>query len=283
MVGKYLNNIKNDLTYEPVSLVDLVRKYDLEDHVSDLEIVATRCLESISSSEPGELGCTKIGGLPHVPRGFEWPRYLGVPLDFILQIKLDDSTREHIPQKGLLLIFYAEGGWVEKKEHLDCLRVIHVKDEELLEIARPPFQYEKRLWGLLKPRQIPHVYKEERVGLRVSLSFPDLERRDEIPELSKFDDDEALMESYYELKESLTEERILQIGGYPNPIQYDGLAKSAATIMEKGSANDWILLLEINSGLEFNWGDAGRLYFYIHKDDLDRGDFSEVWLEYQCY
>jgi uncharacterized protein YwqG len=75
----------------------------------------------------------------------------------------------------------------------------------------------------------------------------------------------------------------LQIGGYPKSVQFDGITDGAASFMEKGSPNDWILVLEVNSKFGFMWGDAGRLYFCIHKEDLAMRNFSEVWMEFQCH
>jgi uncharacterized protein YwqG len=53
-------------------------------------------------------------------------------------------------------------------------------------------------------------------------------------------------------------------------------------------AGDWRLLFQLASisrremKPEMIWGDLGRLYFCIKKDDLATKDFSKVWLEYQC-
>lgn len=30
------------------------------------------------------------------------------------------------------------------------------------------------------------------------------------------------------------------------------------------------------------WGDAGRLYFWIKRDDLIRRDFSKCWFALRC-
>ena len=30
------------------------------------------------------------------------------------------------------------------------------------------------------------------------------------------------------------------------------------------------------------WGDVGKLYFWIRKQDLARRDFSNVWMIMQC-
>jgi len=43
-------------------------------------------------------------------------------------------------------------------------------------------------------------------------------------------------------------------------------------------------LLQIDSdghSTDFLWGDAGRLFFMIPSGDLDRHDFTHVWLDFQ--
>jgi uncharacterized protein YwqG len=54
--------------------------------------------------------------------------------------------------------------------------------------------------------------------------------------------------------------------------------------LENGKA-DWLLLLQLDSDddADMMWGDAGRLYFWINKNDLARRDFSKVWMILQCY
>jgi uncharacterized protein YwqG len=48
---------------------------------------------------------------------------------------------------------------------------------------------------------------------------------------------------------------------------------------------DWTLLLQLDSddAADMMWGDAGRLYFWIRKQDLRARDFSRVWMILQCH
>ena len=39
------------------------------------------------------------------------------------------------------------------------------------------------------------------------------------------------------------------------------------------------LYLEVNRKSGFMWGDTGRLYFYVYKEDLKIEEFSDVWME----
>lgn len=54
--------------------------------------------------------------------------------------------------------------------------------------------------------------------------------------------------------------------------------------LEKG-AQDWILLLQVDSDddAQMMWGDAGMLYFWIRRQDLERSDFGNAWCILQCH
>ena len=51
------------------------------------------------------------------------------------------------------------------------------------------------------------------------------------------------------------------------------------------NAKNWQLLLQIDSNEEneMMWGDGGRLYFWIKKDDLLNKNFDKTWFSLQCY
>ena len=63
-----------------------------------------------------------------------------------------------------------------------------------------------------------------------------------------------------------------------------GYNDTKAKGLEKGT-KDWILLLQIDSEDEktgMMWGDVGRLYFWIKKEDLGNKDFNKTWMILQC-
>ena len=51
-----------------------------------------------------------------------------------------------------------------------------------------------------------------------------------------------------------------------------------ASLKKKGNPQDWIILLTVTSSGDMQWGDAGDLFFVIHKSDLAKGDFSNVFI-----
>ena len=51
------------------------------------------------------------------------------------------------------------------------------------------------------------------------------------------------------------------------------------------AAPDWCLLLQIDSIFDDDammWGDMGRIYYWIQRQDLARGHFADVWFVLQC-
>ena len=51
-----------------------------------------------------------------------------------------------------------------------------------------------------------------------------------------------------------------------------------AALARKGEPQDWVTLLLVGSKGSFQWGDAGDLFFVIHKSDLAKRDFSKVFV-----
>ena len=114
-----------------------------------------------------------------------------------------------------------------------------------------------------------------------------------------------LNEPYQELHRQLIglpELPLHRVGGYPQLVQnemqlqcqlasngiYCGRSddyKTPRALALKEGAADWTLLLQIDSddAPGWMWGDAGRLYFWIKRQDLAKCDFSNVWSIMQCY
>jgi uncharacterized protein YwqG len=65
-----------------------------------------------------------------------------------------------------------------------------------------------------------------------------------------------------------------------DPKNYKG---PRAKALEPGARN-WRLLLQLDSNeeAEMMWGDLGRIYFWIKKDDLRDRQFDKCWFAFQC-
>lgn len=135
---------------------------------------------------------------------------------------------------------------------------------------------------------------------------------DAVPELTlpaehpDIDYDTPADEAYRKLLAHLStgEDPTHRLLGHPQPIQGEmelecqhasngincgGVRLSAqesarAKELESGAA-DWRLLLQIDTdtdGPGWMWGDVGRIYFWILKQDLKAHRFDNVWLVLQC-
>ena len=69
--------------------------------------------------------------------------------------------------------------------------------------------------------------------------------------------------------------------GGTQPIPRDALAEA-----RRRSVENWQLLFQLDTvadnGFELMFGDCGRVYFYIPKEDLTARRFDRVWLILQC-
>ena len=68
---------------------------------------------------------------------------------------------------------------------------------------------------------------------------------------------------------------LADLSGYKDPRRKE---------LEK-NAQDWILLFQVDSDDDamMMWGDVGRLYFWIRRQDLERADFTRAWCILQCH
>jgi uncharacterized protein YwqG len=59
--------------------------------------------------------------------------------------------------------------------------------------------------------------------------------------------------------------------------------KRAAQLAD--GADDWQLLFQLDSDdkADMMWGDAGRLYYWIRKQELARQSFDNTWTILQCF
>ncbi len=237
---------------------------------------------------------SKIGGLPDVPRGFEWPTWKGKPLAFLAQLDLSavqpPPSLANLPKTGLVYFFYdqEQSTWGFDPADRGSWRVIHSSTSDGLAPAAAP-----------KGLASEYIYKERPLEHRPIASYPSLGRLGlDIAEVA-----DMAEEAETKLRADAPNEPQHQIGGFPSPVQGDdmelesqlasnglycgdpsGYQNPRAAQLEAG-ATEWNLLLQLDSDDDAGmmWGDVGMLYFWIRTADLAAGDFSKVWMILQCY
>lgn len=233
---------------------------------------------------------SKIGGHPHLMIDQEWPKNeLGKPLSFIGQLNFEEVSKydksELLPKQGLLSFFYCADQETWGFDPKDKQRFKTIYTENVNELVKQEFPSD------LEPHSI---FQPNTLTFTSSLSVPTWED-DSIKELIEDEDSD----NYFEASSGSDN----QVLGYANCVQgpmelecqlvSNGLYCGDSTgyddprrkELESGK-NDWVLLLQIDSEEDktgMMWGDSGRIYFWIKKQDLLGKNFDSTWCILQCY
>lgn len=241
-----------------------------------------------------------------MPPGFEWPRWMPTgrrkskygqmwapaspaPLGFIAQLDLSaiPNIEVGLPTSGWLYFFYDRycEPWGFDPRDRGCCRVVYVDcpHASLQRVELPPDFEEEHL---------AHTCSLEAT---VELTLPELSWEEY--GTPQYDAYNCLMDRLQ--AEGSTENRFL---GHPQPIQNPmelecqlasngidcggavGFREEEVKALEAGAV-DWRLLLQIDTdedGPGWMWGDVGRIYFWIKRQDLAALQFADVWLVLQC-
>lgn len=285
-LGKYLN------TLNPI-LRNTVRLYQ---NAADEDSIA--------------IGQTKIGGRPDLPKEITWVTETNIvettatkylifkskkqktitkSLSFIGQINLSEVSlfdRDNIlPKTGFLYFFYSaeQEAWGFDYKDNNKFKVIYW-DGDVTELTRTDF-----------PTDLPKhsCYDVCSVNIKSEVSLPSY--GNEIYSSFTGDEEYTFWENVY------NDDNINKLLGYSDNIQDEmelecelvtngiycgdssGYYDSRVKALES-NAKDWQLLLQIDSNEEnkMMWGDGGRLYFWIKRDDLVNKRFDKSWFILQC-
>ncbi len=255
-------------------------------------------LKTISNAEI-KIGKTKFGGVPHLPESIKWPinKKSNTPYTFIGQINLEEISHieeENIlPKKGILYFFYDREEWddgcVIYSEEIKDLKSVNVP-EELMKERKTFFQKIFNLKGtkLLLTECGVEIFGEYGLVSQNSLEFEKLIRENSIEEIPNVVMEEAVYEDelLFDEGDSAMNPNHHLLGIY-NGIHHEycqlelinewtKINKLSLELIEK--ALKWKLLLQIDSdkNLDLMIADSGKLYFFIHEDDLAKKDFNKV-------
>ncbi|HIK14503.1 MAG TPA: DUF1963 domain-containing protein [Leptolyngbyaceae cyanobacterium M33_DOE_097] len=303
-----------------------------------------------------------FGGLPKLPRDFEWPfwdatslyldeikyaekigrecgteAYWGreiekikiklqeplVPLVFLGQIYLEEVPRyggfPNLPSSGILCFFWDLVNWPAgwRASSKGSCRVIYLEDISNLQPLSFPEEMADKFRNMVdinysiscclsfEPGWVSSRYLETRLEIEEGaddseylMPSPFLEEhledtpndfpeRNELTVLVKDHSSQGepvhlLFGSPMEIQNPMEEMCQLCFHGFDH-LQCDIDADPEVAFLRDG-VQDWQLLLQLDCDkhLDWEWGDAGMLYFWIRKQDLEKQDFSNVWCEMQC-
>lgn len=274
-----------------------VRACGLEHHLETLHRLA-RPKVTLRSKRIAQknLGPTdsRLGGLPHVPPGFEWPRWRDGPLSHLATINLADvaghDAQKLLPRRGLLRFWYDQDqrAWGFDPKQAGFFRVDYI-----------PSLAKSAKWAPATPPEDLTPFKACSVKFGSGMTVPGWEwMREYAPPGPSIEECEQFMD----LEEALKQEAEHHMLGHATPEQspmetecqlvthgvYCGgdhrVSKKQIAELRKGE-RDWRLLLQLDTdekGPDWMWGDMGKLYFWIPAAALRKAEFEKSWMILQC-
>jgi uncharacterized protein YwqG len=238
------------------------------------------------AGEEERVGGCRIGGLPDLPQGVEWPRLStdarsavepgpppGTPLSFLLQVNLAEvafaDLEQLLPRSGILYFFF----YLDEVGIRDVAAVLFAQGSAL---RRTPAPLD------LSPDQFYRGFD----------LVPNLEWT--VP--SPYD---LGLTEHFELWDEL-EDRVAAAQGYESPTTYGRgyavhrLLGHAQFIQAYGMGERERLLLQVSSdgglsrygypesGIGATWHDCGRIYYLINKESLKSHRFAEAFVNVEC-
>lgn len=254
-------------------------------------------------------GRTKFGGKPDVPADFKWAYYKGAdyldeipknrPLSFIAQFDLSEiakyDTDDLLPKTGLLSFFYEcdTMRWGYDPKDRGCARVYYFEDANALSPAEFPDDLEEYFRfpeiGITAYSEKSYQSYEDFLVQREKMvreweAFEAAEKSLGIKDPSECS---KLLGWANVIQNNMTREcELVAKRGYYLGKSWDEVTPRDRQETEQWANRDWLLLFQLdtvfNDDFELMFGDCGRIYFYIHRDDLAARNFDNVWLILQC-
>jgi uncharacterized protein YwqG len=248
-----------------------INEYQLDELRPQIIANALECfyMESTEPDDYGDIGNSRLGGLPDLPDTLEWPTTDDDQhLIFLGQINLRDiqGINADLPGQGILYLFLGneETAYDVESTILYCPDESRARKGELPDAYNPTYEDED------------YAENPYRVGFTKHLSLPNY-GNDLLESMGVEDEEADHLDAYLEMVNSLTpgdtgSHQIFGHIGYLN----DDPRKAAA---EKFGRPDWQILLKLgwDKKVGFCFWDAGDLLFLVQKSSLAAGDFTTVF------
>ena len=260
---------------------------------------------TIGGQEDYRTGGTRFGGRPDLPPDFVWPKFEGYgisdvwrarPLAFLAQFdcgELAQYDREHLlPDHGVLSFFYEMDAepWGYDPAHRGGGRVFWFEDPHALALGAFPEDLDAEF-------RLPML----RIQMEAEPSLPEWE---DFAQNWPQEDWDRFEEERVLLGVEVPENRS-KLLGWPDTIQgsmalecelvtqgYDmghglpEISQEALRQAQQTALERWQLLFQLDTvaegGFTLMFGDCGRIYFYLPKEDLLQRRFDRAWVILQC-
>ncbi|MFD7030632.1 YwqG family protein [Streptomyces sp. NPDC059917] len=247
----------------------------------------------------GDAAIGRLGGLPLLPAGVEWPTWEGHgPLSFVASVDCAalpaDGLDIALPTDGTLLFFYFDGQLddgdalvlADDPDSQAGARVLHVPaDADAAERPTPP--------GL---SAYPVVRLTARPAMTATEPWHPRTQRAFAPQAAfgQAYDHPVCKEPFLDAIWDFDGDVGHQIGGHAHAVQNPVEMEVAHAALGDGAAWDdprmpdeverWVLLAQFDSedAADMMWGDCGALYWLIRPEDLAARRFDRAAFTWQC-
>lgn len=279
-----------DVLLQP-NITEILIKNNISDpHAKALASLAKKSIafQLGGAEDYSELGNHRFGGMPDLPAEMSYPKFIEKRDDgereylyeFIAQVNCEAiaGLQDYLPRKGMLFFFLQTLHNIYGNPVYSPCKVIYVADTASLKSgSRFEFSTDD-YFEMYDP-----AYQANKAVAVKEVAFPSFYASYINQYLFKGDAEFLKDENYDDgLFEDLTHSGAnRQI--YSHAINTYGFTQHEspelqASLKLKGDPEDWMILLKVSSAGDFQWGDAGDLFFVIHKSDLVKGDFSNVFV-----
>lgn len=263
---------------------------------------------TITEKEQHKLGGTRFGGIPDVPGDFVWPTFetstfdddevKNRPLSFIAQFNCSDiaelDSEGLLPSSGLLSFFYEVGSqrWGFDPKDAGCAKVYWFTDITELKIAELPsdlsedYCFPSLKIKLTSEKSLP-VWEDFSLAYKdYAGNWNNLSEAKASVGIEEYDNCSKLLGWPDIIQNNITRECELVSRGFYLGDTWENISKKDIEEAEATSIDSWRLLFQldvvVDEDFELMFGDCGRIYFYIRKEDLHERKFDNVWLTLQC-
>lgn len=268
----------------------LIKKEKLTDHKKALRSLVKKALlfNNAGDEDYSEIGNQRFGGMPDLPLSIEYPEYYddytknNYLYEFIGQINCETvaSLQDYLPRTGTLFFFFEtiHSLYGNNNSNNSC-KIIYIADNSTLASGKRFSFNTDQYFEMLDP-----AYKAFKTDVRKGNSAPSFYAIHSNNYLLQGDasalqgEDQLMDDLYDSFTDPLDKDNAYNYAVNSYVFTQHESPELQAAMKLKGNAEDWIVLLNVKSVGDFQWGDAGDLFFVIHKSDLAKKDFSNVFV-----
>lgn len=268
----------------------VIKENQLNEHAAALESMVKKAIGFTHTGEEDykEIGNHRFGGMPDLPETIPYPRFGDnwredkddYVYEFLGQINCEQLAhlQDYLPRTGMLF-FFLETIHSVYGGSANPAKVLYCEDTSPL-LSGKRFQFSRDDYSeMFNAAYAPYKVKADKMNSAPSFYASYVNKHLFLGEAEKLKEEEALLDDLYDsFERPINEKNTFQYAVNAHGFTQHEAPELQASLAKKGNPEDWMTLMVFTSAGDMQWGDAGDLFFVIHKSDLAKGDFSNVFV-----